>query len=347
MNGEIAESSNAEHPASSKEQAETRECEYFHMVIRPMLNAGHEGELCEWLKQMGLLRRGLKCSNTNCTGGKMEWSKARVVDKYNWSCTACSKKVSIRDGSFFMPVKCELKVVIQAILSWCERTPVEVAANNLNLKTHIVKKVYDQCGDVASRYVLDHSHDWLLGGDGAVVVIDVYPDGYMTSTPPDKDGLKKKTQKKILCIADTSCMPARIWARIIQDQPGSPKPGVVEEALKYVQRQVRPGSTLVANDRAMCCSFNMVKELPGYPSVISVETLMELDLPGTRRIQENLETIWQSAVEVCEEVQELQKPKGSILLHEYMWRQLFAATTSSALEYMLHHIADRYQTKED
>ena len=59
------------------------------------------------------------------------------------------------------------------------------------------------------------------------------------------------------------------------------------------------------------------------------------------------ETIWQSAVEVCEEVQELQKPKGSILLHEYMWRQLFAATTSSALEYMLHHIADRYQTKED
>jgi hypothetical protein len=31
-----------------------------------------------------------------------------------------------------MPVKCELKVVIQAILSWCERTPVEVAANNLS-----------------------------------------------------------------------------------------------------------------------------------------------------------------------------------------------------------------------
>lgn len=63
---------------------------------------------------------------------------------------------------------------------------------------------------------------------------------------------------------------------------------MVEEALKYVQRQVRPGSTLVANDRAMCCCFDMVKELPGYPSVISVETLMELDLPGTRRIQENL-----------------------------------------------------------
>ncbi|KAJ4437258.1 hypothetical protein ANN_17393, partial [Periplaneta americana] len=392
------------------QDSHAQECEYFHMVIRPMLNAGHEGELCEWLKEMGLLRRGLKCSNTNCKGGKMEWNKARVVDKYNWSCTACSKKVPIREGSFFMPLKCDLKVIIQAILSWCERTPVEVAANNLkisacnlrggfdlssltvllhcpnvtnkmtfhqhpppidnvlqlvirfeivdsnpakrtigirNLKTHIVKKVYDQCGDVASRYVLDHYHDWLLGGDGAVVVIDVYPDGYMTSTPPDKDGIKKKTQKKILCIADTSCMPARIWARIIQDQSGSPKPGVVEDALKYVQRQVRPGSTLVANDRAICCSYDAVKDLPGYQSVISVETLMELDLPGTRRIQENLETIWQSAVVVCEEVQDLQKPKGNILLHEYMWRQLFATTTSSALEYMLHHIADKYQTKED
>ncbi|PSN39506.1 hypothetical protein C0J52_21149 [Blattella germanica] len=327
MNGEFVETSTEEHPATSKEQTQTRECEFFHMVIRPMLSAGHEGELCEWLKQMGLLRQGMKCSNTNCVGGKMEWSKARVVDKYNWSCTACSKKVSIRDGSFFMPVKCELKVVIQAILNWCERTTVDVAAANLNLKTHIVKKVYEQCGDVASRYVLDHHQDWLLGGDGAVVVIDVYPDGYMTSTPPDRDGNKKKVQKKVLCIADTSCMPARIWAKIIQDQPGSPRPGVVEEAVKYVHRQVRPGSTLVANDRAMCCSYDAVKDLPGYQSVIK--------------------TIWQSAVEVCEEVQDLAKPRGNILLHEYMWRQLFGSTTSSALEYMLHHIADKYQTKEN
>ena len=51
---------------------------------------------------------------------------------------------------------------------------------------------------------------------------------------------------------------------------------------------MRPGSTLVANDRAMCCSYDAVKDLPGYQSVISVETLIKLDLPGTRRIQENL-----------------------------------------------------------
>ena len=115
---------------------------------------------------------------------------------------------------FTLPNSIERTCVFTVIMA-----EVEVAVFLLvvaDLKTHIVKKVYDQCGDVASRYVLDHSHDWLLGGDGAVVVIDVYPDGYMTSTPPDKDGLKKKTQKKILCIADTSCMPARIWARIIQ-----------------------------------------------------------------------------------------------------------------------------------
>lgn len=107
--------------------------------------------------------------------------------------------------------------VLGCSLAWYKRQEAQhIFFDIADLKTHIVKKVYDQCGDVASRYVLDHYHDWLLGGDGAVVVIDVYPDGYMTSTPPDKDGLKKKTQKKILCIADTSCMPARIWARIIQ-----------------------------------------------------------------------------------------------------------------------------------
>jgi hypothetical protein len=64
------------------------------------------------------------------------------------------------------------------------------------LKIHVVKKVHEQCGDVASRYVLDHYHDWLLGGEGATVVIDVHPDGNMTPSPPVKDGMRKKTQKK-------------------------------------------------------------------------------------------------------------------------------------------------------
>jgi hypothetical protein len=75
-------------------------------------------------------------------------------------------------------------------------------------------KIHEQCGDVASRYVLDHYHDWLLGGEGATVVIDLHPDGNMTPSPV-KNGMRKKTQKKVLCIVDTSRMSVCIWARII------------------------------------------------------------------------------------------------------------------------------------
>jgi hypothetical protein len=76
-----------------------------------------------------------------------------------------------------MNVKCEMKVVIKEILRWCERKKVEVEEKNLNLKNKIVKKVYEKCGDVERRYVLEKYNEWMIGGDGDVVVIDVYKDG--------------------------------------------------------------------------------------------------------------------------------------------------------------------------
>ncbi|XP_049858035.1 uncharacterized protein LOC126345148 [Schistocerca gregaria] len=318
----------------------TRHCEYFHMVIRPMLTPGHEGELCEWMKEMGLLRRTWRCTNEDCKGvnGYMTWNKARVVDKYNWACPNCSKKLSIREGSFFIHIKCELKQIFQAILCWCEQTPVAQASATLGIKDHVVKRIYDRCSEVASKYVEDHNHAWLLGGDNAVVVIDIFPDGYMTSNPAVIDCAGKKNTKKVLCIADTSQMPARIWARILEQE----HQGAVEEALMYVTQQIRPGSTLVANERAHACPYSAICQLKGYPSIISVETLMELDLPGTRRVQENLETIWQALVAVCEEVRDLPKKAGAILLNEFMWRQVFGSSSSTALESILHHIADQY-----
>ncbi|GLH03768.1 hypothetical protein R5R35_014145 [Gryllus longicercus] len=329
----------------------SKECEYFHMVIRPMLTPGHEGELCEWMKEMGLLRRGWRCTNEDCKGARsyMVWNKARVVDKYNWACPNCSRKISIREGSFFVHIKCELKHIFQVILGWCEKVSSEITAKNLELKNHVVARIYERCTEVASKYVNYHNHAWSLGGDNAVVVIDVFPDGYMTSTPPvnETTGKKNSTKKRILCIADTSFMPARIWAKILdQDTTGGPRPGVIEEALNHVTQHVRPGSTLVANDRAKYCPYEAIQTLEGYPNIISVETLIELDLPGTKRIQENLETIWANVVQVCEEVQEVPKKVGSMILDEFMWRQLFAQTTSTALESILHHIADQYVDEE-
>ncbi|KAJ8880986.1 hypothetical protein PR048_017459 [Dryococelus australis] len=97
-----------------------------------MMSGGHEGELCEWLKQMGLLRRTAQCTNPDCKGrSPMSWRKARIVDKYNWACPDCTRKVSIRESSFFLSIKCELKAIIRCMLGWCERISIDVTSNQL------------------------------------------------------------------------------------------------------------------------------------------------------------------------------------------------------------------------
>lgn len=52
-----------------------------------------------------------------------------------------------------------------------------------------------------------------------------------------------------------------------------------------------------------------------------------------------LATIWQSAVDVCEDVLESQKSQGQSIISSYLWRQKFY------FQNMLHQIADEYRFK--
>lgn len=49
-----------------------------------------------------------------------------------------------------------------------------------------------------------------LGGDNAVVLVDVFPDGSMTTAPHNNN-----YSKTVVCVADTTHMPARVWAQVI------------------------------------------------------------------------------------------------------------------------------------
>lgn len=100
---------------------------YYQYVIRPMLQRGHEGELCTWLKEMGLMQRSLRCHNTKKSPPcnlPMKWTQARNMDKYQWKCKECSYKRPIRDDSFFNQSKCSLKATLRSILGWCKDIPV-------------------------------------------------------------------------------------------------------------------------------------------------------------------------------------------------------------------------------
>jgi len=103
----------------------------FDLVVRPMLQQGHEGELCGWLKEMSLIRTVSNCPHLDCKGRSLTWSPARIVDKYIWSCPDCMRKQSIREKSFFFGIKCDLKMCLQLILGWCQRVPSEIIASYL------------------------------------------------------------------------------------------------------------------------------------------------------------------------------------------------------------------------
>lgn len=104
---------------------------FFDKVVRPMLQQGHEGELCLWLREMSLLRTFTNCPQEDCNGRNLTWRPARIIDKYKWTCPCCKKVQPIRDHSFFMSIKCDLKMCLQIILAWCQAIPSDITANDL------------------------------------------------------------------------------------------------------------------------------------------------------------------------------------------------------------------------
>lgn len=327
---------------------------YFDVVVRPMLQQGHEGELCGWLKEMSLIRTVSTCPYPECKGRSLAWNQARIVDKYSWSCPNCSRKQSIRENSFFIGVKCDLKTCLQLILGWCKMIPSELTANYLDIKKHVVNKIYERCDEVSENYVTSHPEDWVLGGKSAILIVDEFPNGYMTKNPSDTSNAKKRNNNSntIVCIAEANTIPTRMWLHMIEafpeplkiekSQGDIDKSSVVKEALKEIVRHSAPGSYIVANSRARCCSFELLRELKQY-TVISVEQLQKFDPPGKSKLLNNLETIWQAGVEICDEIQETTQNLGQRIISKHLWRQRFGTSPSTAFQYMLNHIAECYR----
>lgn len=93
---------------------------FFESTVTPLLAAGRESDLCEWLKKNDLIAKEQKCLNTECLAfEKMQWQRARVIDKFNWVCLECKKKLPARHASFFADFKCELGFALRIIDGKC------------------------------------------------------------------------------------------------------------------------------------------------------------------------------------------------------------------------------------
>lgn len=300
----------------------------FQESIRPLLLEGREAELCDWMKEMGLLTCTVKCTNPPCNGCEMVWKKARIIDKFHWVCNECKKKLSIRTGSFLEGFQCSLKAVIETIMAWCDGIPPDdVTIDGKPLKASLVKRIYNQCSNVTDWYILHHPELSQLGGDNSVVIVDTFPDGCMTTAPHNNN-----YTKQLVCIADTAFMPARVWAQVLDH--GIHKN--YSEVLATLLSHIRPGSTLVVTPKL----FPDLCHAKGMAEVISVEALMSLDPDDYQRSLKNLETIWATTVSVCQEVQQMNSSETVQLLRELQWRQVFPSHT----KYLLQHIVEHHNS---
>uniref|UniRef100_A0A8D8PU84 Uncharacterized protein n=1 Tax=Cacopsylla melanoneura TaxID=428564 RepID=A0A8D8PU84_9HEMI len=304
---------------------------YYESTILPLLQPGKEGDLCNWLKSIGLLATEVKCPNPDCNNVNLTWCKARVVDKYNWSCPVCKKKLPIRYKSFLADFKCDLPSVIKGIYSWCKNVCVDDICDNNKLKLNVGKRIYGQCATVAEWYMQNHPEQSHLGGPDSVVLVDIFPDGNMTLVPHNNN-----YSKRILCIADTTFIPARVWAKILDSTHHNKENN--NPVIEAVFAHVLPGSTLVTSQQL----YNDLCMIKGMSDVVSVEALMKLDPPENQQSLVNLETIWSATVSVCTQVQEMTTTQGQQLLRELQWRQIYG---SDALFNVLAHIVDYFNNQ--
>lgn len=303
-----------------------RDQDYTSLTLGPMLLDGREGELCDWLKEIGFIPRTTHCENTDCNGSEMLWKKARIIDKYHWVCRLCKKKASIRHGSFLESFQCSVRSAVEAILGWCDGIPPEeFTAGDGKMKTSIIKKIYSQCSVVVDWYMQRHPEVTLLGGENSILIVDIFPDGCMTTTPHNNN-----YSKQVLCVADTVFMPARIWTQILD--LGESKD--YSKVIPLLLNRIRPHSTLVVTP-LLYPELRGVKDV--YEEVISIEALTSLDQEDYQRSLKNLETIWESTVSVCQEIQDMNNADGSQLLRELQWRTIFQSRIKSIFTHIVEY----------
>lgn len=112
---------------------------------------------------------------------------------------------------------------------------------------------------------------------------------------------------------------------------------VKEHILNVTQEIVLPGSILVTPSTSILCSYNDLESLKHlYPTIVSIDGLARHNTPE-QEISKNLETIWRSALNICEEAQFFNFEEVPYFLTGYMWHSRFG---NESFETLLNRLAD-------
>ena len=84
------------------------------------------------------------------------------------------------------------------------------------MKEQLVRRIYAQCAEVVVSYMSKNTYDWVLGGEGSVTLLDVWPNGYLKVPGSTRENrLSYPDRVRIVWLADTNCVPVRYWAHLL------------------------------------------------------------------------------------------------------------------------------------
>ncbi|XP_049867530.1 uncharacterized protein LOC126367817 isoform X2 [Pectinophora gossypiella] len=248
-----------------------------------------ESHVVQKLQDFGVLPRHVKCPSAKPDCHIVSKS-ARVIDRVQWVCEGCGKRLPIRTGSFFLRLQCSILQALQIILAWCDDVEPEFAAQHFGVKPRVASMICDRLDELAVK----EQGKSKLGGDGSVVVTELYPDCLTRLSPDTTD---RPHVHRILMLADTKHVPTQYQLHVIRDDLKKSSANIddqmlakeVEEAL---QRMTEPDSMLVTGNNV--------------PPVEGASTLQQLTQYCDVDMQHFLSSrIWRQALTLCVESRDL------------------------------------------
>jgi hypothetical protein len=190
--------------------------DYFMQHIVPLLD-GDIQETINFLKMKGLLKTIMHCKHCN---NPMNWTRSRsTIDGFRWKCMVktCRKyktTLSIRTGSCFDDVRCDIRRILFGIYLWSEETSEKQALQFTGLSRPTIIIIYSF---LRNKYFT--ANPIKLGGEGIICQVDeslfAYKPKYHRGRAPKRE---KTRERWVFGIVDTSYVPAIGYLQFVNER---------------------------------------------------------------------------------------------------------------------------------
>jgi hypothetical protein len=294
--------------------------EYFIQNIVPLLNNDVQ-ETINFLKTKGLLKDIMHCKHC---GNLMTWTKSRsTIDGFRWKCMikTCIKyktTLSIRTGSCFDDVRCDIRRILFAIYLWSEETQEKQACQLTGLSRPTIITIYAFLRNICKKYF--EANPIILGGEGIICQVD---ESLFTYKPKYHRGRAPQQKRWVFGIVDTSYVPAIGYMQFVSERNSN-------TLLPIIERVCLPGTIIVSDGWA---AYPRIQER-GY-QFISVNHRENFVDPVTRVHTQHVESYWSKQKLRIKKMKGVAYNYKEDYLLEFLWRDRFS---ENAFEHILRHI---------